>query len=132
MKMLTETAGYTRKTIDGVPGTDVVEYRHPDPSFSGRLIVHFDPGLMRQIEFGFRDWLNEGLSAHFSSASPREFVPIVGVLAYDHLWHGAGVNNPVCWDLITEDNLAATLSTMRDALERLTTLGQRINDLKAG
>jgi hypothetical protein len=130
INMLTEI-GYARKTIDGVRGTDVVEYRHPDSAFAGRLIVHFDSSLMRQMEFGFRDWLNEGLSAHFRSPTPREFIPIVGVLAYDHLWHGAGVNNPVCWDLITEDNLAETLATMRYALERLTVLGQRINDLSA-
>ena len=69
---------------------------------------------------------------HFRSLSSREFIPIVGVLAYDHLWHGAGVNNPVCWDLITEDNVAQLLATMRDALEHLTALGQRINDLAAG
>ena len=29
MNMLTEI-GYARKTIDGVRGTDVVEYRHPE------------------------------------------------------------------------------------------------------
>jgi hypothetical protein len=130
MKMLTE-AGYTRRTIDGARGTDAIEYRPPDATFSGRLIVHFDPGLMRQMEFGFRDWLSEDLRAHFGSPNPREFIPIVGVLAYDHLWHGAGVNNPVCWDLIAEDNLDETLSTMRDALERLTRLAHRINALTA-
>jgi hypothetical protein len=41
------------------------------------------------------------------------------------------VNNPVCWDLITEDNLAETLAAMRAALERLTALGKRINGLAA-
>ena len=130
MEMLTEI-GYARQTIEGARGTDVVEYRHPDPAFAARLIVDFDPGLIRQMDFGFRDWLSHGLAARFGSPSPREFIPIVGVLAYDHLWDGRGVNNPVCWDLITEDNLAETLATMRAALERLTALGQRINGLAA-
>lgn len=128
--MLTET-GYAREPIEGVRGTAVIRYRHPDPAFTGRLLVHFDHSLMRQMEFGFRDWLNEGLGAHFGSPNPREFIPIVAMLAYDHLWHGGGVNNPVCWDLITEENLAETLATMREALERLTALGRRINNLSA-
>jgi hypothetical protein len=62
MEMLAEV-GYARKAIDGARGTDVVEYRHPDPAFAARLIVHFDPGLIRQMEFGFRDWLSHGLAA---------------------------------------------------------------------
>ena len=50
MEMLTEI-GYARQTIEGARGTDVVEYRHPDPAFAARLIVDFDPGLIRQMDF---------------------------------------------------------------------------------
>jgi hypothetical protein len=128
MTMLAE-AGYDRQKIEGAKGTEVVVYAHSDQTFPGRLLVHFDSALMRQMEFGFRDWLAPSHKAHFSSANPRAFMPIVGVLAYDHLWDGHGTNNPVCWDLITEANLDESIATMRKALERLTALGKRVNAL---
>ena len=116
--------------IEGVKGTEAVVYRHSDPAFPGRLSVHFNSSLMRQMEFGFRDWLAPALKARFSSPNPRDFMPLVGVLAYDHLWDGHGTNNPVCWDLMTEANLDQSVATMREALERLTALGKRVNALQ--
>ncbi len=131
MTMLAE-AGYERQKIDGAKGTEAVVYSHPDPGFHGRLSVHFDSALMRQMEFGFRDWLAPALKSRFSSPKPRDFMPLVGVLAYDHLWDGRGSNNPVCWDLITEANLDESVAAMREALERLTAFGKRVNALQAG
>lgn len=122
-------AGFVRKKREPASPSDVLEFAHPDPSFAGRLIVSFDPGLLRQMDFGFRDWLCPDLSKHFELPNPREFIPIIGWLAYDHLWHGAGTNNPVCWDLVAEKRLEETGGLLVEILERLTTLAARINSL---
>jgi hypothetical protein len=106
-----------------------VEFSHPDPAVQGRLVVSFDPGLLRQMDFGFREWLCPGLSRHFEPQNPREFIPIMSWLPYDHLWHGAGTNNPVCWDVIAEKNLEETGRLLGEVLERLTALAARINSL---
>jgi hypothetical protein len=133
-KSITEAlaaAGYVRVKRDPPSPSSVVEFSHPDPAVQARLIVSFDPGLMRQMDFGFREWLRPELSKHFELHDPRAFIPIIGWLAYDHLWHGAGTNNPVCWDLISEQNLDETGRLLLDVLERLTRLAARINDLAA-
>jgi hypothetical protein len=122
-------AGFVRKKREPVSSSHVVEFAHPDPSFAARLIVSFDPGLLRQMDFGFRDWLCPDLSKHFQLPNPREFIPTVSWLAYDHLWHGAGTNNPVCWDLVAEDGLEETGCLLVEVLERLTALAARINNL---
>jgi hypothetical protein len=124
-------AGFTpRKRKDERP-SHVVAFAHPDAAFPGDLIVSFDPGLLRQIDFGFRDWLRPELGAVLPPLGPRDFVPVVGWLAYDHLWHGAGTNNPVCWDLITEQNLAESVAALGEALARLGALAGRVNALAA-
>jgi hypothetical protein len=129
-KSITEAliaAGYSRQKRDGTSPSSVVEFSHPDPSVKARLIVSFDPGLMRQMDFGFREWLHPDLSRHFELQNPREFIPAIGWLAYDHLWHGAGTNNPVCWDLIAEVNVEETGRLLVEVLERLTQLAARVN-----
>ena len=120
-------AGFTRiKQQDHSPAY-VMEFSHPDQSFEGHLIVSFDPGLMRQMDFGFRSWLRSDLSKHFELQNPREFIPIIGWLAYDHLWDGHGTNNPVCWDIIAEKNLEEVGDLVLEVLNRLSTLAARIN-----
>jgi hypothetical protein len=109
----------------------VVEFSHPDPAITGRLIVNFDPGLMRQMDFGVREWLRPDLSKHFELQNRWEFIPVIGWLAYDHLWEGAGTNNPVCWDLVSESNLDETGRLLVEVLQRLTQLAARINSLAA-
>jgi hypothetical protein len=66
---------------------------------------------------------------HFEPLGPRDFIPIIRTLTYDHLWHGAGTNNPICWDVMTEKNLAADVRLLVDILQRLTALAGRINGL---
>jgi hypothetical protein len=122
-------AGYVRKNREVPAPSDVVEFSHPDPAVHGRLIVNFDPGLMRQMDFGFREWMCPTLSKHFELQNPREFIPVMGWLAYDHLWHGAGTNNPICWDLISEANLEETGCVLVEVLQRLTALAARVNAL---
>ena len=120
-------AGFARQKREPGWSSHVVLFAHPD--IPGSLIVSFDPGLMRQMDFGFRDWLRPKLAAELEPLGPRDFIPAVSWLAYDHLWHGAGTNNPVCWDLISEENLAETVSVLRETLERLMALAGRINAL---
>ncbi|HKD21424.1 MAG TPA: hypothetical protein VKB71_05400 [Rhizomicrobium sp.] len=133
-KAMTESlanAGYAPiKRQDGRP-SHVTTFAHPDASFAGTLVVSFDPGLLRQMDFGFRDWLRPELAAPFGPLGPRDFIPVMGWLAYDHLWHGAGTNNPVCWDLVTEENLDEAADVLVEALERLTALARRVNALAA-
>ena len=124
-------AGYVRQKREGTLPSSVVEFFHPDTAIRARLIVSFDPGLMRQMDFGFREWLSPRLAKHFQSLDPRAFIPVIGWLAYDHLWHGAGTNNPVCWDLISEQNLEETGHLLVEVLERLIRLGARVNELAA-
>lgn len=121
--------GYARGKRESPSPTSVMEFTHPDPAVRGRLIVNFAPGLLRQMDFGMRDWLCLGLSRHFELQNPRQFIPILNWLAYDHLWHGAGTNNPICWDIISEDNLEETGQLLAEVLERLTALAARINSL---
>lgn len=120
-------AGYVRQKRELPSPSDVLEFSHP--AFAARLIVSFDPGLMRQMDFGFRDWLAPDLARHFELHDPRAFIPVIGWLAYDHLWHGAGTNNPICWDIISEDNLAEAGQLLAEVLERLTALAARVNSL---
>ncbi len=122
-------AGYGRQKREGTSPSSVVEFSHPDPAIKARLIVSFDPGLMRQMDFGFREWLSPRLAKHFELHDPRAFIPIIGWLAYDHLWHGAGTNNPVCWDVISENNLEETGRLLVEVLDRLTRLAARINSI---
>jgi hypothetical protein len=122
-------AGFARIKRESPSQSDVLEFSHP--SFEGRLIVSFDPGFPRQMDFGFCEWLRGDLRKLFALQNPREFIPIVGRLTYDHLWHGAGTNNPVCWDVITEKNLEETTRLLVEVLERLTALAARVNGLAA-
>jgi hypothetical protein len=122
-------AGFVRvKQQAGWP-TDVVEFSGPDTAFAGRLLISFAPGLLRQMDFGFRDWLRADLAKQFEPQSPREFIPIILSLSYDHLWDGRGVNNPVCWDVITEQRLDEVLRLVVEVLDRLALLAERINGL---
>ena len=122
-------AGFTRnKSQPGQPA-NVIAFSHPDPNFEGHLIINFDPGLLRQMDFGFRNWMCADLIKHFEPLGPRDFIPIMNSMTYDHLWHGAGTNNPICWDLITEKNLEADVCLLVDTLERLVVLAGRINGL---
>src|SRR5216684_3927414 len=57
-------AGFARKKRPGGWPLDVVGFSHPDPSFEGYLIVGFAPGLRRQMDFGFRDWMRADLITH--------------------------------------------------------------------
>lgn len=123
---LTE-AGFVREKQPGRSDANVLEFSHP--SFAGHLIVNFDPGLMRQMDFGIRHWLRPDLAKHFELPSPRDFIPILGWLAYDHLWDGRGVNNPICWDVIAEENLDETSALVVEILDRLSALAARINAL---
>jgi len=124
-------AGFTRKKGQSPQHTDVIQFSHPDPSFEGHLTIHFDPGFPRQMDFGFRHWMRADLTDYFGPLGPRDFVPIIRSLTYDHLWHGAGTNNPVCWDIITEKNLEEVVCVLVDVLERLAVLAGRINGLIA-
>jgi hypothetical protein len=124
-------AGYVRSSAAGNRPSDVVELIHPDRTFSGYLLLSFDPGFPRQLDFGFRNWLHPSLCSSFPPLGPRDFIPILHSLTYDHLWHGAGTNNPICWDVITESNLDKTVIALREALDRLTALAGRINHLAA-
>ena len=124
-------AGFVRMKPQSSSQPDVIAFSHPDPSFAGRLLISLDPGFPRQLDFGFRDWLRGELAEPFKFESPREFIPVIRQLAYDHLWHGAGVNNPVCWDVITEANLEETGRLMVGVLGRLASLAARINGLGA-
>ncbi|MBV8575652.1 MAG: hypothetical protein JOZ58_11550, partial [Acetobacteraceae bacterium] len=115
-------AGFTRRKREARSSADVMEFSHPDPSFEGYFLVSFDPGLLRQMDFGFRHWMRGGLKQHFELSDPRQFIPIVGSLAYDHLWDGGGTNNPVCWDLITANNLENIGNLIVEVLNRLSAL----------
>lgn len=121
--------GYVRGGEKSNRPRDVIELVHPDPAFSGYLLLSFDPGFPRQLDFGFRKWLHPSLCSDFPPLGPRDFIPIMSSLTYDHLWHGAGTNNPICWDVITEGNLEKTVTVLREVLERLTALASRINQL---
>jgi hypothetical protein len=125
------SAGFARKKQPGGWPPDVLGFSHPDPSFQGHLIVGFAPGLRRQMDFGFRDWMRADLIAHLEPLGPREFIPILRSLAYDHLWHGAGVNDTICWDVIAERDLEQTGDLLVEILERLATLARRIDGLAA-
>jgi hypothetical protein len=124
-------AGFGRKKQQGRSPADVLEFSHPDPSFEGYLMVNFDPGLLRQMDFGFRNWVRGDLKPQFELPDPRAFIPIVGFLAYDHLWDGRGTNNPVCWDVITTQNLEEAGDLVVEVLSRLAALAARINGLAA-
>jgi hypothetical protein len=122
-------AGFARKNRPGGWPPDVMGRSSPDPSFQGHLVVGFAPGLRRQMSFGFRDWMRADLVAHLEPLGPREFIPIVKSLTYDHLWHGSGVNDPNCWDVIAERDLEQTGDLLVEILERLARLAGRINGL---
>jgi hypothetical protein len=121
--------GFARKKGQSPP--DVIAFSHPDPSFKGYLFVSFDPGFPRQMDFGFCDWMRADLTSYFEPLGPRDFIPIMRSLTYDHVWHGAGTNNPICWDVITEKNLDEDVRVLVDVLARLTVLAGRINGLTA-
>lgn len=91
----------------------------------------YDPGLLRQLDFGFRDWMGDGLKQQFARPDPRAFIPIMRCLAYDHLWDGRGTNNPVSWDVITTKNLEEIGGLVVEVLHRLAALAGRINGLAA-
>jgi hypothetical protein len=124
-----ERAGYTPRKRESKWQRHVAEFTHPDPSFAGYMMISFEPGLMRQLDFGLRNWMRAQLRTQLPLLGPREFIPIVHSLSYDHLWHGAGTNNPVCCDLITEGNLEETLALFVAILDRLTMLAGHINKL---
>jgi hypothetical protein len=122
-------AGFARKKEEHRLTPDVLRFSHPDPAFSGYLTIGFDPGTPRQMDFGFYDWLGGGLKSQFELPGPRDFIPIVLCLAYDHLWDGHGTNNPVCWDVITAQDLEQTSDLLIEVLHRLSALAARINGL---
>jgi len=124
-------AGFARKKSEPNLPTDVIRFAHPDPTFEGYLSISFDPGFPRQMDFAFYNWMRADLAAHFEPLGARDFVPIIRALTYDHLWHGAGTNNPVCWDVVTRSNLEDSVRLLVDILERLALLGRRINGLLA-
>jgi hypothetical protein len=124
-------AGFAREKQQAGSPSDVMAFSHPDPSFDGHLIVSLDPGLLRQMDFGFRDWLCGDLKPQFELPDPRAFIPIVGRLAYDHLWDGHGTNNPVCWDVITTETLEEVGDLVVEVSRRLAALAGRINGLAA-
>jgi hypothetical protein len=95
------------------------------------LSIGFDPGFPHQMDIGFHDWLRPDLARAFALPTPRDFIPIIRCLAYDHLWRGTGVNNPNCWDVITESQLDETGEVLVEVLDRLTALAGRINALAA-
>lgn len=118
-------AGFVRQKREG--SASVLEFT--PPALQARLIVSFDPGLMRQMDFGLREWLCPALAKHFELHDPRAFIPVIGWLAYDHLWEGAGTNSPICWDVIAEKDLEETGRLVVEILERLTALAARVNAL---
>jgi hypothetical protein len=122
-------AGFTRTKSQSGPQPDVIRFSHLDSNFEGHLTISFDPGFPRQMDFGLRDWMRADLVMHFEPLGPRDFIPIIRSLTYDHLWHGAGTNNPICWDIITETNLEQSACALVDVLERLVELAGRINRL---
>ncbi len=124
-------AGFARIKQQARSPADVMAFSHPDPSFEGHLIVSFDPGLLRQMDFGFRHWVRGGLKPLFEIPDPRAFIPITGFLAYDHLWDGHGTNNPVCWDVITANSLERVGDLVVEVLGRLASLAARINGIAA-
>ena len=81
------------------------------------------------MDFGFYDWLGDGLKRQFALPGPRDVIPIVLCLGYDHLWDGLGTNNPVCWDVIAAQDLEATCDLFAEVLQRLSSLAARINGL---
>jgi hypothetical protein len=121
-------AGFVRKKQTPDLPVHVVRFSHPEPDFEGHLVISFNPGLLRQLDFGFRDWLRGDLKKAFELPDPRAFIPVVGFLGYDHLWDGRGTNNPVCWDNITEKNLEETGELVVEVANRLTALAKRINE----
>jgi hypothetical protein len=121
--------GYARQKRQLPLPPDVMEFAHPDPTFAGHVLVSFDPGFPRQLDFGLRDWICAGLRAQFALPEPRAFIPAIRSLAYDHLWDGGGTNNPVCWDVITVENLEETGNLVVEVLDRLSALAGRINRL---
>jgi hypothetical protein len=123
-------AGYARIKEPNLPA-DLLRFSHPDPAFAGRLFISFDPGFPRQMDFGLNDWLRADLARHFELPDARAFIPIIRQLAYDHLWDGHGVNNPICWDVVVEKDLEETGRLLVEVLQRLATLAARINGLAA-
>ena len=85
MTMLAEAGLTERQKIDGAKGTGARRlFGIPIRASTAGSSVHFDSAPMRQMELGFRRLLAPG-SSRFSSPKPRDFMPLVGVLADDHL-----------------------------------------------
>ncbi|MGA7324228.1 MAG: hypothetical protein WBX25_07050 [Rhodomicrobium sp.] len=114
------------------PGrSDVLYFTHIKNALAGKLLVDLNPGNIRQMDYGFQDWMDIDLVKCFGPLGPRDFIPIVSRLAYDHLWDGHGVSNPICWDLITASNVEECMSLLPSILDRLMSLADRINGLAA-
>jgi hypothetical protein len=117
-----------RKRESGTP--DWQEFVHPDAAFPGTLGISFDPGFPRQLDYGYRNWLRPELLSRFPPLGPRDIIPAITCLNYEVLWRCEATSAAICWDVITEANLAEALDVLVEALERLYRLAARINALE--
>ena len=110
--------------------SDRREFAHPDSAFPGTLGLSFDPGFPRQLSYGYRNWLRPELLDQFPPLGPRDIIPAITSLNYDVLWRCEAASSAICWDIITETNLEATLNVLVETLERLHRLATRINAIE--
>jgi hypothetical protein len=118
-------AGFTRQK--GRP--NILEFGWAAGPPGSRLYVDLDPGLLRQMDYGLKDWMHADLIEHFDAQGPRDFVPVIRNLSYEHLWDGHGVSGTVCWDFMTESTAEAYIDLLPEILRRLVALAERINAL---
>jgi hypothetical protein len=120
-------AGFVRRK--GAGSSDWQDYAHPDSAFPGTLCLSFDPGFPRQLSYGYRDWLRADLAGQFPPLGPRDIIPAITSLNYDVLWRCEATSSAICWDVITDANLDATLEVLIETAGRLYRLAVRINAL---
>jgi hypothetical protein len=123
-------AGFVRRKREGGGSSDWQEYAHPDSAFPGTLCLSFDPGFPRQLSYGYRDWLRGELLGQFPPLGARDIIPAITSLNYDVLWRCEATSSAICWDVITDANLEATLDVLIETLDRLYRLAARINALE--
>jgi hypothetical protein len=120
-------AGFVLRKRETGRSSDWQEFAHPDSAFPGTLGLSFDPGFPRQLSYGYRNWLRPGLLDRFPPLGPRDIIPAITSLDYDVLWRCEATSSAICWDVITEANLEATLDVLMETLDRLYRLAARIN-----
>ena len=123
-------AGFVRRKRETPGGSDWMEFGRLGSAHPGRLVLFFDPGFPRQIDYGWRHWLRSDLATHFPPLGPRNNVPALGNLNYETIWRCAGQSIPFCWDVITEANLEEAVAVLVETLHRLAALAKRINALE--